>query len=379
MNYFLRTTPSPKVIAKLTSQTKVPDSKKPFDFRPNGASQPTSDITSHLSSLMNYFLRTTPSPIPAPSLPSLVEDTEFADIVHGYKPSDKNQMELGTTEKNTENKTTKLPNLVTTSSTPTPTVKVSKVSDETYDALDSLTAPVVQNPPRNFNNVVKLRNKPRPVPVPQPRPRLPLPPTTAKSYTSFTSPTSSTTSPPTTVRISTTSPPPVPTTTTPRLITTTASSNSVFKSNEGITFSAPVQALVEEYQQKGHVVDHESYPQPVLQAIKKNFEHKKNIFEQFVTFDETDKAFIPNKEVVNSDWSLDTSGVVSDLSDKILVYQTLSPVGAAPTSTLAPPPRPTQTDDSIRRNSNPTFPNERNAEGGFRPMLRPLHSPLLNQ
>merc|ERR1719410_7939 len=232
---------------------------------------------------------------------------------------------------------------------------------------------VVQKPPRNFNTVVKLQNKPRPVPVPRPRPRIPLPPSTAKSFTSFTSPTSlQTTSPTTTVKVSTTSATTtIPTTTMPRLITTTPSSSQRFKSNDGVTFSAPVQALVEEYQQKGHVVNQESYPQPVLQAIKKNFEHKKNIFEQFVTFDETDKAFIPNKEVVNSDWSLDTAGLVSDLSDKILVSQTLSPGAAgAPTPAPASALPPAQTDDNIRRNSSPTFPNERNAEGGFRPMLR---------
>ena len=57
-------------------------------FRPNGSgSEQPSAITSHLSSLMNYFFQTTPSPAPAPSLPSLVEDTEFADIVHGSRPS----------------------------------------------------------------------------------------------------------------------------------------------------------------------------------------------------------------------------------------------------------------------------------------------------
>jgi len=129
---------------------------------------------------------------------------------------------------------------------------------------------------------------------------------------------------------------------------------------------------VEEYQQKGHVVSQETYPQPVLRAIEKNFQHKKNIFEQFVTFDENDKAFIPNKEVVSSDWTVERPDI-SHTSDKILVYQTLPP------STGSPPPPPAPASQAGRRNSGQTFPNERNAEGGFRPMLRPLHSPLLNQ
>lgn len=51
--------------------------------RPNGSTEKQSQITSHLSSFMNFLFQTTPSPAPAPSLPSLVEDTEFADIVNG--------------------------------------------------------------------------------------------------------------------------------------------------------------------------------------------------------------------------------------------------------------------------------------------------------
>ena len=55
------------------------------------------------------------------------------------------------------------------------------------------------------------------------------------------------------------------------------------------------------------MVSQETYPPPVLMAIKKNFQHKKNIFDQFVTFNENDKAFIPNKEVITSDWTVDDS------------------------------------------------------------------------
>lgn len=67
---------------KIPPPTKAPLSK-PIDFKPNGSSKPGSDIASHLSSLLNSFFSTTASPAPAPSLPSLVEDTEFADIVNG--------------------------------------------------------------------------------------------------------------------------------------------------------------------------------------------------------------------------------------------------------------------------------------------------------
>ena len=119
------------------------------------------------------------------------------------------------------------------------------------------------------------------------------------------------------------------------------------------------------------MVGQETYPKPVLMAIKKNFEHKKNIFSQFVTFSETDKALIPNKEVVSSDWAVE--GLHSlPTSDKILVYQTLPPSPSTP----PPPPLAVSQDQNQRRTSGQTFPNERNAEGGFKPMLRPLHSPL---
>jgi hypothetical protein len=67
---------------KLPQPAKTPVAK-PIDFKPNGSNKPASDIASHLSSLLNSFFSTTASPAPAPSLPSLVEDTEFADIVNG--------------------------------------------------------------------------------------------------------------------------------------------------------------------------------------------------------------------------------------------------------------------------------------------------------
>merc|ERR1719400_2459952 len=82
-----------KPIQKIPPPTKAPQTK-PIDFKPNGSSKPASDIASHLSSLLNSFFSTTASPAPAPSLPSLVEDTEFADIVNGYKASDEKKQEV---------------------------------------------------------------------------------------------------------------------------------------------------------------------------------------------------------------------------------------------------------------------------------------------
>jgi len=331
---------SPQVIAKLTSQTKVHEGKKPFDFRPNGSDEKPSQISSHLSSLMNFLFKTTPSPAPAPSLPSLVEDTEFADIVNGYRASDKNISESVEARKENEISTT----------TQTSSTLKSPGNEDLYEELDSLTAPV----PDKHQNIKKNIKSKRPPPPPFPQKRPSFRP--KLKQTTFKVPTTTATT---------------TTLTLPTIKSTTAASTTTTTPTTS-TFPGAIQALVEEYQQKGHVVSQETYPQPVLMAIKKNFQHKKNIFEQFVTFDENDKAFIPNKEVVSSDWTVDRPDI-SHTSDKILVYQTLPP------SPASPPPTPTPRASQVgRRNSGQSFPAERNAEGGFRPMLRPLHSPLLN-
>jgi len=266
-----------------------------------------------------------------------------------YKPSDKNETESRGEKKTT---TTTTPNDKTT--TIKPLIKV----DE-YDDIDSLTAPVpakptkLQKPQFPNQNWKKETFKKRPTP-PFVRTKPPPVPTTAT-----TTPTPTTT----------TTPRPTPVTT----ITT--------------AYPAPIQALVKEYQEKGHVIEQPTYPKPVLQAIQRDFQQKEKIFQQFVTFDETDKAFIPNKEAVNSDWNLDLNinspAPPPSLSDKILVYQTLSPIQSTP----APVSRVTGHDDPVltslqegaRRSSAQNFPHERNAEGGFQPMLRPLHQPLLTQ
>jgi len=183
---------------------------------------------------------------------------------------------------------------------------------------------------------------------------------------------STTTYEPSTTTRSTSTVKPTTTQSTTRQSTTSTTLVAVLREETTLPNLSPIQELVNEYQKKGHVVPQNQYPEPVLKAIQKNFEHKKNIFEQFVSFDEGDKAFIPNKEVYGSDWS-HVNPV--NLSDKLLVYQTFSPVETTSQTTLPPQTSTIQFDE---KKSNPTFPHERNAEGGFRPMLRPLHSPLLN-
>jgi len=335
---------------KLPPPSKAP-AAKPIDFKPNGSNKPASDIASHLSSLLNSFFSTTASPAPAPSLPSLVEDTEFADIVNGYKPSDVQKKE---TKKNIPTKTKQIQRGTTTSKSP-----VIKSEESLFDELDSLSAPSLENEP-NINK--QFLTKPpiavTTTPLPTTHSTTTELSTTSRLPTTTTTPTRSTTQKIT--KLQTTS-------TTPLTI-------SFQREETTVPFISPIQELVNEYQKKGHVVAQDQYPEPVLKAIQKNFEHKKNIFEQFVSFDEGDKAFIPNKEVYGSDWSRVNP---AKLSDKLLVYQTFAPSETTPHAPSTLPPQ-TSTIKFDESKSNQKFPHERNAEGGFRPMLRPLHSPLLN-
>jgi len=339
----------------LENQQKIPQPTKsslvkPIDLKPNGSNKATSDIASHLSSLLNSFFSTTASPAPAPSLPSLVEDTEFADIVNGYKASDEKKKEIGTPL----TKESKKPESPTK-----PEIKVEKSEESFYDELDSLSAPSLDNKfKQNKNKLIFPTSSPKP--------------TTQQASQTSTSTSASSPIPTTTRRASTSTTEQTTFPSTSTTTTTTAAPSNIDDVTE--QFVSPIQELVNEYQKKGHVVPQTQYPEPVLKAIQKNFEHKKNIFEQFVSFDESDKAFIPNKEVYGSDWSRVNP---VNLSDKLLVYQTFAPSETTPhaPSTLAPQ---TSTIQFEAAKSNPTFPHERNAEGGFRPMLRPLHSPLLN-
>ena len=305
---------------------------------------------------------------------TFLERQTFTFCFSGYKPSDKNISESVDGGKENEISTT-TPTSAPTSKTLTTTLKPLRTQekDDIYDELDSLTAPV----PDKKQKIKKIIKSKRPPPPPPPphfsqkrpafRPKLKLPsvkiPTTTTAGPTLP-PVKSTT-------VVTTGRPTTPSSPRP----SPSSSPSRPAREQTTTLPGPIQALVSEYQQKGHVVSQETYPKPVLMAIKKNFEHKKNIFSQFVTFSENDKAFIPNKEVVSSDWAVDSLHSLPS-SDKILVYQTLPPSPSTPPP--PPPPAPVSPDQTQRRTSGAatTFPHERNAEGGFKPMLRPLHSPL---
>jgi len=321
---------------------------KPIDFKPNGSNKPASDIASHLSSLLNSFFSTTASPAPAPSLPSLVEDTEFADIVNGYKSSDEPKKEV---KKNVLTKPK--PIIRTPTSTELPVIES---AESLFDDLDSLSAPSLETEPKINQQFLTKSIVTTTIPVPTTiSTTTPEPSTTSRSTSTTKAPTTESTT---------------------RLPVTSTTPVAVFVQREETTvpYISPIQELVNEYQKKGHVVAQNQYPEPVLKAIQKNFEHKKNIFEQFVSFDEGDKAFIPNKEVYGSDWSRINP---VNLSDKLLVYQTFAPSETTHHALSTLPP-PTSTTQFAETKINPKFPYERNAEGGFRPMLRPLHSPLLN-
>jgi len=268
----------------------------------------------------------------------------YTALLTCYKPSDKNETETRREIKTT----TEVP------SKPTSQKPLINAVKNQFDELDSLTAPLATNPLNNFKTINRFpQNKIKPQrPITTQRPLLT---TTASLRPSSTTATTTLRTSPTTVSTSI-----IP-------LTTNIALKQFAQSKEDVTFSPEIQAIVQEYQNKGHVIAQPSYSKPVLQAIKKNFEHKKNIFEQFVTFDENDKAFIPNKEVLNSDWSFDSSPI-SDLSDKILVYQTIT----SDTSSEALNSRISDTTISPnQRISASAFPNERNAQGGFRPMLGP--------
>merc|ERR1712181_162359 len=135
------------VISQQQSSGSIPE----ITLRPNGSKQPGSAIANHLSSLLTSFFSTTVSPArPPAALPSLVEDTEFADVVNGYKPSD-------TSEKVKEAETTEK---ATTSS------KI-EVEADFDDELDSLSAPL----PRNNDVPTRLSTLSPPVPTTvQPKP-----------------------------------------------------------------------------------------------------------------------------------------------------------------------------------------------------------------
>jgi hypothetical protein len=161
------------------------------------------------------------------------------------------------------------------------------------------------------------------------------------------------------------------------------------------TFIAPIQEIVDDYRSKVHVVPQDHLDSSVYQTLQKDFEQKRNIFEQFVSggtvaFTEVDKRFTPHKEVYTSDWTVQNGGgqLLSppnptpleerlSLTDKVLVYQDLTPVTTAttPVALVSTSPSSSQSPVASRKPSpaGNLFQGSRNAEGGFRPMIPRLN------
>ena len=133
----------------------------------------------------------------------------------------------------------------------------------------------------------------------------------------------------------------------------------------------------------------------VLRTLKQDFEQKKNIFAQFVVFDETDSPFLPASKVSTTDWTrIDTPTQQGAQGIRNIPAPDLGRSGAPAAAAEDAKPATAESrsaavantaavetkkkklfgdDDDVEK-----FPSERNAEGGFIPMLRPLHRPLLN-
>lgn len=270
--------------------------------------------------------------------------------------------------------------------------QTSKLETPIYDDIDSLSAPQAVN---KDSDLLKPIEKQKKAPV-----RILSTTTTQRPTTTTTTlpPTTSSSTPKTTESSTTQTTASSTTNVIQARVETSSSStqSSLQYTTESTTeFPAEIQEIVDDYQNKVHVVPQDQLSTTVLQTIQKNFEQKKNIFDQFVTFTETDKQFLPNKEVFDSDWTL-TGGAPSGLHDKQLVYQTLPPSPSTlppSTSTISPLPpsapikpvlaaasRKDVTDNPLLFASHknlPRFPHERNAEGGFLPII-PINQPLLS-
>jgi hypothetical protein len=161
----------------------------------------------------------------------------------------------------------------------------------------------------------------------------------------------------------------------------------------GTTLSPAIREMVDEYTNGIHAPAPEKLSPSAIETIRKNFEQKKNIFEQFVSFGAEDKAFVPNSEVFTSDWSARADPLLSSAksapfsvgdkasarSDASVVATTAAAVAGVITTTPAVDAAAVATEEVGREgalSAGGKFSQERNAEGGFKPMIKPLFSPL---
>ncbi len=163
----------------------------------------------------------------------------------------------------------------------------------------------------------------------------------------------------------------------------------------GTTLSPAIREMVDEYTNGIHAPAPEKLSPSAIETIRKNFEQKKNIFEQFVSFGAEDKAFVPNSEVFTSDWSARADPLLSSAKSAPLsvgdkasgrsdasVVATTTPTAAGVGITTTPAVDAAAATEEVGREGalsaggGGKFSQERNAEGGFKPMIKPLFSPL---
>ena len=132
---------------------------------------------------------------------------------------------------------------------------------------------------------------------------------------------------------------------------------------ETTTIAEAIQQVVDNYRQQD-IVPQSQLSSAVLKTLEQDFEQKKNIFQQFVNFGEADSPFLPNAEVYASDWRAPPP--IKDVAAPDLG----GPVAERRGTTVDPttersslPPTEEAKGETAR------FPAERNAEGGFRPIV----------
>jgi hypothetical protein len=148
----------------------------------------------------------------------------------------------------------------------------------------------------------------------------------------------------------------------------------------GTTLSPAIREMVDEFTNGIHAAAPEKLSPTAIETIRKNFEQKKNIFEQFVSFGAQDKAFVPNSEVFTSDWSARADPVAASagaaVDSTMAITTTSATTVAGGTTTTSAADADTEVGRKGAAGGTSKFPQERNAEGGFKPMIKPLLSPL---